>query len=184
MPENGCTFSGIRQLGVEDRLLPADRYPMKSRPRSRAHGDEQGFTLIELLVVVLIIGILAAIAIPSFLSQKSKASDSSAKELARTAETTAETYATDHSGNYEGMSITNLQQYEKTIVAVCPNGNNACLSAVTVGATPFEEYTVTAKATDGHTFTIKREPSGVVKRECTPTGQTGSSGGGCQNGSW
>jgi len=67
---------------------------------TRRAQDERGFTLIELLVVILIIGILAAIAIPSFLSQKSKATDSSAKELARTAETTAETYSTDHNGDY------------------------------------------------------------------------------------
>jgi type IV pilus assembly protein PilA len=155
---------------------------MMYRLRQRS-SDEGGFTLIELLVVILIIGILAAIAIPSFLSQKSKATDSSAKELARTSETTAETYATDHGGNYEGMSITGLQAYEKTIPG-CPNTSNACLETVTVGPTPFETYEVTAKATDGHTFTIKRLASGSVERVCTPAGKTGSEGGGCQNSSW
>ena len=77
--------------------------------------DEGGFTLIELLVVILIIGILAAIAIPSFLSQKSKATASQAKELARTAETTAETYSTDNGGSYKGISAAELKKYEPTI---------------------------------------------------------------------
>jgi type IV pilus assembly protein PilA len=155
---------------------------MLYRLRQRS-SDEGGFTLIELLVVILIIGILAAIAIPSFLSQKSKATDSSAKELARTAETTAETYATDHGGNYAGMTVAELQAYEKTIVG-CPSTSNACLETVTVSGTGNEEYVVTAKATDGHTFSIKRLASGAVERTCTPTGKTGSEGGGCQSSSW
>src|SRR5664279_3652067 len=97
-------------------------------PRKGAIGRDDGVTLIELLVVILIIGILAAIAIPSFLSQKSKATDSSAKELARTAQTTAETYATDHNGSYTGISPAVLKTYESTLQTAAGNGN-AYLSA-------------------------------------------------------
>ncbi len=154
---------------------------MLYRLRQRS-SDEGGFTLIELLVVILIIGILAAIAIPSFLSQKGKASDSSAKELARTAETTAETYATDHGGNYEGMNAAELKKYEPTIQTEA-GGGNAYLSGATVESGNLG-YVVTATATDGHTFSIEKKSTGEVLRSCTPTGKTGSEGGGCQNSSW
>ncbi len=80
---------------------------MKRHARSEA-----GFTLVELLVVILIIGILAAIAIPAFLTQKSKAIDASAKELARTGAQAAETYATDHNGEYAGLTTKALHEYE------------------------------------------------------------------------
>src|SRR3984957_15210922 len=92
----------------------------KLRQRSES---ERGFTLIELLVVILIIGILAAIAIPSFLNQKSKASDAAAKELAHSKQVATETYATDNSGSYAGLSLQILNQYEGTIQTSSGNGN-------------------------------------------------------------
>jgi type IV pilus assembly protein PilA len=154
---------------------------MLYRLRQRS-SDEGGFTLIELLVVILIIGILAAIAIPSFLSQKSKATDSSAKELARTAQTTAETYATDNGGSYTSLSPTILNKYETTIQTAAGN-NNAYLSAA-ASTEAGAGYSVTATSTSGHTFTIVKKANGEVERTCTPTGKVGAEGGGCQSGSW
>jgi type IV pilus assembly protein PilA len=148
---------------------------MPTKLRQRA-ADENGFTLIELLVVILIIGILAAIAIPSFLSQKGKATDAQAKELARTAETTAETMSLDNNGSYLKVTLTELKAYEPSIQTTAST-TEAYLSAASGTA---GTYTVTAKSTSGDTFTIARSEAGSITRSCIQAaGQKG-----CPSGSW
>jgi type IV pilus assembly protein PilA len=143
--------------------------------------EERGFTLIEILVVILIIGILAAIAIPSFLDQKTKAYDASAKEMARTGLQAAETYATDHEDTYKGISVEALHEYEKAIQTV-PGKNNAYLS-VAEEREGGKGYVVTAvgPGPGADTFTITRKENGEVLRTCKA--ESGDENG-CKTGTW
>src|SRR6187397_2847894 len=89
---------------------------LRAKVGARLNGEgESGFTLIELLVVMLILGILAAIALPAFFNQKEKAGDAKAKETAHSVQVALETYATDSGGTYVGADLTKLNKIEPTI---------------------------------------------------------------------
>jgi type IV pilus assembly protein PilA len=140
-------------------------------------GREEGFTLIELLVVMLILGILAAIAIPAFFNQRDKARDADAKAAVRTAETAMETYATDNDGEYTGATAVRLGEIEDTLTSA-DLAVNLDGGAAPAGVPDATGYQVTVTSDTGNTFWIIRSAPGAATLGCDPDGEGGCPPGG------
>jgi type IV pilus assembly protein PilA len=142
---------------------------LRAKIGARLNGDsEAGFTLIELLVVMLILGILAAIALPAFFNQKDKAGDAKAKEYAHSTQVALETYSTDNGGDYAGAEIgtgKNLNAIEPTL----PEDGSVDVTITLSG----DGYTIDSESSTGNHFQIVRADTGTTTYPCT----TGGSGG-------
>jgi type IV pilus assembly protein PilA len=125
-----------------------------AKRRSSLENDEneKGFTLIELMVVIIIIGILAAIAIPAFLNQRQNAWDASVKSDLGNAAIAAASYSVQNNGSYAGTPAMTIVLLQSTYGLVVTPGNTLTMGAITANS-----YIITgsnASSGAGHTYTL------------------------------
>lgn len=139
------------------------------RTQPRRDGRPGGFTFVEVLVTTIVLGLLTALVIPSFLGTRDRATDATAESLLRVGATAVET-ASVEPGGYAGLTTAELQALEPAATWTPAPGARAAEAEITLSGVSATGYTLTTTTASGDVYTLAKDltTQPTVTRTCGP----------------
>ena len=139
------------------------------RTDPRGTGRPGGFTFVEVLITTIVLGLLTALVIPSFLGTRDRANGATAESLLRVGATAVET-ASVEPGGYADLTTAELQALEPAATWTAAPGADATEAEITLSSVSATGYTLTTTAASGAVYTLAKDLTSqpTVTRTCGP----------------